>query len=110
MLEDENQSDEESSQPEKQRKIEDNLVDNNEEASSNHLLEQPGNVIVNQDEPSGNTIEHQEGVQVGETELKEEEDMMKKASVTSEIRASVGSGESVKQNLGTMWIFQLEAR
>ena len=95
MLEDENQSDEESSQPEKQRKIEDNLVEN-EGGSSNHLLEQPGNVIDNQEEPSGNTIENQEGVKKRERELKEEDDMMKKAS---EIRDNV---ENVKQNLGTM--------
>ena len=98
MLEDEKHPEEEDSQPEEQRKIEDNLVDNNEEASSNHLLEQPGNVIVNQDKPSSNTIENQ----VRERELKEEDDTMKKASVTSEVRDSVGSGESVKQNLGTM--------
>jgi len=74
MLEDENHSEEEEdSQPEDQRKIEDNLVDNDEgAASSNHLLEQPGNVIDKQADPSGNTIEHQEGVQVRERELKEE--------------------------------------
>ena len=75
MLEDENHSEEEEedSQPEDQRKIEDNLVDNDEgAASSNHLLEQPGNVIDKQADPSGNTLEHQEGVQVRERELKEE--------------------------------------
>ena len=48
---------------------------------------------------SGNTIENQESVHVGERE--EEDDTMKKASVTSEVRDNVGSGESVKQNLGT---------
>ena len=85
----------EDSQPEEQRKIEDNLVDNDEgAASSNHLLEEPRSVI-----DSGNTIENQESVHVGERE--EEDDTMKKASVTSEVRDNVGSGESVKQNLGT---------
>ena len=82
----------EDSQPEEQRKIEDNLVDNDEgAASSNHLLEEPRSVI-----DSGNTIENQEGVKKIERELKEEDDMMKKAS---EIRDNV---ENVKQNLGTM--------
>ena len=50
---------------------------------------------------SGNTIENQESVHVGEREEEEEDDTMKKASVTSEVRDNVGSGESVKQNLGT---------
>ena len=80
MLEDEE------SRLEEQRKIEDNL-------------EQPGNVIDNQDEPSGNTIENQEGVKVRERELKEKDDTMKKAR---EIRDNVGSSEIVKQGLGTM--------
>ena len=97
MLEDEKHPEEEDSQPEEQRKIEDNLVDNDEgAASSNHLLEEPRSVI-----DSGNTIENQESVHVGEREEEEEDDTMKKASVTSEVRDNVGSGESVKQNLGT---------
>ena len=100
MLEDENHSEEEKSEAEEERKIEDNMLEDNEDSnSSNHLLDQPGIVIDNQEEPSGNTLENEGGVKMREIESNEEDDKMKKAK--SEIGDNVDNvGESVNQNLG----------
>jgi len=100
MLEDQNHSsEEEKSRPEEERKVEeDNMLEDGEGSSSNHLMEQSGIVVIdNQAEPSGNMLEKQEDAKMREIESKEgEDDKMKKAS---EIHDNVESG-AVKQDLG----------
>ena len=109
MLEDQSDSEEEEKPEEALSKIEDDMLEN-EEASSNHLLEQ---LEENSgDEHSGNTLEIQEGVKMMERKSEgEEADAMKKASDHIENRDNIensGNIESVEQSLG--WIFQVEVR
>ena len=102
MLEDQSDSEEEEKPEEALSKIEDDMLEN-EEASSNHLLEQ---LEENSgDEHSGNTLEIQEGVKM--MERKSEGETMKKASDNIENSDHIENSdniESVKQSLGMMWI------
>ena len=100
MLEDQNKPEEgEKRLSDEERKVEedneDNMLEDGEGSSSNHLMEQSGIVVIdNQAEPMGNMLEKQEDAKMREREPKEgEDDKMKKAS------DNVESG-AVRQNLG----------
>ena len=101
MLEDQNKPEEEEEKrlSDEERKVEedneDNMLEDGEGSSSNHLMEQSGIVVIDdQADPMGNMLEKQEDAKMRERESKEgEDDKMKKAS------DNVESG-AVRQNLG----------